>query len=494
MGNRLKKLLLENVGTRQIIVKNVFWLSFSQIASRLIRAAIIIFAARVLGAAGYGVFSYALGLAGFFTIFADLGVSGIMTREVAQKPEQAQKYFSTSFWIKFVLATSAAIAVFIAAPYFSKIEAAKAIFPLVAILIFFDNIRDFCTAFFRGKEKMEIEAFVTILTNLAVTAFGFGVLYLFRTSFALAVSYVVSAGVGMCAAILILRKEFLQSIKNFERRLAIPILSNSWPFALLGILGAFMLNVDLVMLGWMRSAAEIGLYSAGQKIVQVLYTLPAIVASSTFPTLSRLKGQNEQKGMASIIEKTTIATLLIAIPVMIGGILLAKPLMIFVYGIEYSGASPAFQILIASIIFAFPNTLLSNFVFIHNKQKKMARYMAFAAFSNVALNALLIPSLGIVGAALATLSVQIIYSTMTLRLAKTLSDFTVFRPLKNILIAAVSMGIFSFLIDLAGVHVLVNIVLSGFLYFAALFWLKENITSELMVIFRTAVQPHKPLP
>ncbi|PIY59464.1 flippase, partial [Candidatus Wolfebacteria bacterium CG_4_10_14_0_8_um_filter_37_11] len=48
--------------------------------SRLIRAAIIIYAARVLGAAEYGIFSYVLSFAGFFTIFADLGVSPLMTR------------------------------------------------------------------------------------------------------------------------------------------------------------------------------------------------------------------------------------------------------------------------------------------------------------------------------------------------------------------------------------------------------------------------------
>lgn len=486
MVARLKRLLLENTGTRQTIIKNVFWLSFGQVLSRVIRAGIIIYAARVLGAAGYGVFSYAMGLAAFFTIFGDLGVSGIMTREVAQKPEQAQRYFSTSFWIKLALVLFAAIAIIFAAPYFSKIEGAKQLLPLVAVLIFFDNIRDFCTAYFRGKEKMEYEAFVAVFTNLAITAFGFAILYIIRTPFALSASYVISAGAGMLAAIFILRKELSGIIENFDRQLVNPILSNAWPFALLGLLGAFMLNVDLVMLGWMRSAVDIGLYSAGQKIIQVLYTFPAIIASSTFPTLSRLKGQNEHAKVSSIMGKTIATTLFLAIPTMVGGIILAKPLMIFVYGPEYSDASYAFQILLATLIFAFPNALLSNFVFVHNKQKKMARYMIFAATGNIVLNAALIPRFGIAGASIATLFVQVVYSAMTLRLAKTLSDFKILPYTRRIILAAIVMGLFALLFDAAGIQVIVNIIFSGAIYIFMLFLLKENILEEFRVILKAA--------
>ena len=98
---RLKSLLFENKGLRQTITKNVFWLSISQFGSRLIRAVIIIYAARALGTAEYGVFSYLLGLAGFFTIFGDIGINQIITREMAKKPERQSIYFSTAFWMKF---------------------------------------------------------------------------------------------------------------------------------------------------------------------------------------------------------------------------------------------------------------------------------------------------------------------------------------------------------------------------------------------------------
>ena len=103
MWKRITSLLFTNTGAKQTVAKNVFWLTVSEIGTRFIRAGIIIYAARVLGAENFGVFSYALGLAGFFTIFADIGLSQILTREASQKPEQRSEYFATAFVIKTVL-------------------------------------------------------------------------------------------------------------------------------------------------------------------------------------------------------------------------------------------------------------------------------------------------------------------------------------------------------------------------------------------------------
>ena len=104
MIQKITAFLFKNQSVRQTIAKNSFWLSFGEIAGRVIRAAIIIYAARVLGAAGWGAFSYAISLAGFFTIFSDFGVSSILTREAAKNDTFRLKYLSTIFFIKLILA------------------------------------------------------------------------------------------------------------------------------------------------------------------------------------------------------------------------------------------------------------------------------------------------------------------------------------------------------------------------------------------------------
>ena len=253
MVAKLKELLFSNITTRQTVVKNIFWLSFSQIASRLLRAVIIIYAARLLGAAEYGVFSYALGLAGFFTLFADVGISTILTREAAKYKEKQSLYFSTAFAIKGALLIVTALLIIFAAPYFSKIEKASALLPFVALLVIFDNLREFCIAYFRAKEKMEFEALANVITNAAIAVFGFIILFYSPSAPAITITYIASAGLGALAAAIILSREFVSLFKNFDRSLLSPLIYSALPVALSAILGAFMMNTDIVMLGWWRT-------------------------------------------------------------------------------------------------------------------------------------------------------------------------------------------------------------------------------------------------
>jgi len=487
MFSRIKALLFENRGTKQTIVKNFFWLTSAQIASRFIRAAIIIYAARTLGAAGYGVFSYALGLAGFFSIFADIGIGSILTREAAQKPEHRTHYLVTSLWIKLFLLLGTVLAIIFIAPHFSKIEAAKALIPIVAFLIVFDGIRDLSIAFVRALEKMEIEAFITIFMNVAITVTGFLVLSYVATAKAFTFAYVGSAGAGMLAAIIILRKEFSKIFSHFRKKLVRQIMNAAMPIAFISLVGAFMFNTDLVMLGWWRTSTEIGFYSAAQKIIQVLYTLPGILASVFFPTISRLVGQKKDAEIKSLTERGITSLLLIAIPLTVGGIILAKPIINLLYGQEYAPATGVFQILIFTTLL-FPSALIANLVLSYNKQRDAVKFVALASFGNIFLNILLIPRFGIVGAAIATSLAQLTVSGCTWLMMKRVNNFYTLRHLKKISLAVLIMGTASFFLNKFGLHVLPSIIISGLIYFFALLVLKERVVKEIIVMAKQAIK------
>src|SRR3989344_4002237 len=103
MVKRIKDFLFQNASTRQTIAKNTFWLAVSNIGGRLLRAAIIIYAARVLGTAEWGIFSYAISLVTLITVFTDAGISPLLIREAAKSidnPEHQRKIISTSFILK----------------------------------------------------------------------------------------------------------------------------------------------------------------------------------------------------------------------------------------------------------------------------------------------------------------------------------------------------------------------------------------------------------
>jgi len=478
MVQKLKALLFQNRSTKQTIVKNVFWLSFSQIASRLIRAIIIIYAARILGAAEYGVFSYALGLAGFFTLFADIGLSAILTRDISQKPTEAKQRFATSLAMKSVLLLFTALLVLFVAPFFSKIEEAVILLPFVAVLVIFDNLRDFSLAYFRGKEKMETEAFVMVVMNILIVIAGFLALSISTTSRSFMIAYVGSAGLGALICIFLMRREYAKVFSNFRPEFLKPTIQSAFPIAILGLLGIFMLNTDMIMLGWWRTAEEIGYYSAAQKIVQVLYTLPAILGSGIFPAISRLSGEGKHSKVSSLISKGVTATLALGFPIAIGGSVLSNQIISFVYGPEYAPASLAFIILILTTLIIFPGTLIGNYILAYERQKYTAKYVAIASLLNIILNAIFIPNFGIYGAASVTLIVQFFLNFFMFYEAKKANNFYTIKHISKILPAAIIMGIVAWSLSTIGMHVITSIAISALVYFALLFVMKEKLLKE----------------
>jgi len=484
MIKKIKHFLFKNTTTKQTVVKNVAWLSVSQIAGRIFRGLFIIFAARLLGATEYGVFSYALGLAGFFTPFADVGITSILTRDASRDPKRSSSYFATSFWIKIFLLVFTTLLIIFVAPLFSKINSIEVLLYFVALLTIFDNFREFFISLFRAQEKMELEALVNVSMNIAIAAIGAVILYISKTAEAVTISYVGSAGVGVLIAGFLVRGHLKKVFEDFDKKLISPTLKAALPIVGISLLGVFMLNIDVIIIGWFRTAAEIGYYSAGQKIVQLLYVIPAIIASAFFPIISRAVEKKENQKISLIMERAISAIFALALPLTIGGIILGAPLIKFLYGAEYLPAILTFQILLLTNFVVFPQTLLSNFIVAYNKQAKIAIYVGISAIGNVVLDLLLIPKFGIAGSAAATVIVQLLYNFLTWNMVKKINPFKTLIYLKKIFVATIGMGISAFLLNLIQLPVLLNIAISALIYGGILLALKEPIIEELKLALK----------
>src|SRR3990172_8591724 len=372
MWAKLKFFLFNNSGTAQTIAKNTFWLFFGQMMGRLLRATIVIYAARVLGAAGWGAFSYALGVAAFLTIFSDIGINALITKEASRNPELKNKYLATAFYIKLVLTAFFIIATFLVFPYLTNIPEAAAIMPILIFVFAFDTLRDLGSALTRALEKMEIEAGINIFTNAAIVALGFVFLYFRESTYSLAMAYAAGSGIGFFAIVYVLRHHFKDLRRNFTPALIKPILTTAWPFGLMGLVGAIMLNTDIIMLGWMRTPEEVGYYSAAQKLILLAYVLPGLFANSTFPAISRYAKTKPEKAR-SILEKSAALMMVMAVVGVIVGYLTANIVMPLLYAQKYF------------LIFSAPS-----------------------AVANAVFNWLFIPVWGIEGAAASTIITQVI--------------------------------------------------------------------------------------
>ncbi|MEX2410078.1 MAG: flippase [Candidatus Paceibacterota bacterium] len=476
--SKIKNFLFNNGSARQRAVKNTLWLSVGQIGSRVFRALLVIFAARILGTEGYGVFAYILSLAGFFTIFADVGISQILTREVSKKPEEENKYFSSSLGIKIFLVGLVSIIILFFVPHFSKLEAAKHLIPFAALLVVFDSFRDFINAYFRGKEKMELEALTTTVSNIAITVFGFIALLKWQVPDSVTSAYVWAAGAGTVLGIYLVKDKFLSFFSSFDKEIIKPLLKASWPIALSSALGAFMLNIDIIMIGFFHGASDVGLYASSEKIVGLLYMIPALLAASLFPIISRFVEKKDNKKSAKVLEKGLLATFMIAIPLALGGFLLAGEIISLLYGAEYmiDDSITTLRLLLLTPLIIFPGSLLKNYILAYDKQIKMVPIIGLGALLNVVMNLLLIPSLGIIGSAVATIiATSVLYSGIWV-LANKINPFYMFNRLFKIIASSFVMVFFVLVFSAFGLNVVLNIVISSLIYFGVLYaWQEETL-------------------
>lgn len=476
---KIKSYFPSGAGLRETALRNIFWLTTGTFISKVIRAVLIIYAARVLGTEGYGIFSYALSLAAFFTIFSDIGLSPMFTREAAKKPEALKAYFSTTLVLKLIILSVVALATVTIAPLFTKLPEAQALIPIVTLLLVFDSLRDFGFSVTHARNRMDLEALFNIATNFAITGLGLMALFFKPTPTALAVSYTVGSGAGFVLVFFFIIKHLKNFISHFDRTLVRPILKSAWPFAVMGLLGGFMINIDTLFIGWFRSAHELGLYGAIQRPVQLLYILPTLLGVGLFPLVSRLVHEKNDGNVRLVTERSVTAAFLVSLPLTAGGIILAKPILALLFGSAYAEAVTAFQLLFLTFPLIFPATLIINTIFAHDAQKVFIISTLAGAGANVFLDYLLIPLYGITGSAVATIIALLLTVGVNWAKLRRIVPFAVLPHLPRIFAATVFMAAATALFQLAEMPVVANILISGGLYFAVLFFLREPLLATI---------------
>lgn len=439
MGKRIKAFLFSNQTLGQTIAKNTFWLTFGTLAGRVLRALLLIVVARQLGATDWGAFSYILSMAALFTVFIDFGINAIITRESSKDPTVQEKYFATALAIKTAALAVVALVVLGALPHLIGHPEVLPLIPIMLLIIVFDGLRDFGYLMTRAWERMELEAFVHLFTNVMIVIFGSLALYLSASARSIALGYAIGAGLGIIPAFYPIRRYFKNARRAFSRELIWPIIASSWPYGMLGLMAAILLNTDTIMIGWYKDLADVGLYGAAQRLALFLYLIPGPLAAAFFPSMAKFA---KDEGMfRKILEQSLTLLALVGIPLTVGGVLLRHEVIELLYGAEYAGAANTFGLMSLAFVPFFFSTILGNAVFAFNQERKLFAYVILGVAGNILLNLLFIPLFGIAGAALATAINQTVITIYLARKVKKNIAFSLGPHVKGIVGASILMGI-----------------------------------------------------
>ena len=402
----VKKFFFENAGIRQTIIKNTFWLTLAETISRFLRLILIIYAARILGVAEYGKFTFALALVSFFVIFSDLGISSLVTRELSQSQEN-EKEFPAIISLKIGLGALALISAIVVSFLVTQDLAIRRIIWVLAFFVVFDSFAELFYAFLRARQKMEYEAIVKIAYSLFFAAIGFFVILKIPSARNLGISYSLASFLALAGLLVFFHFTVARLRFGFDKNIWKKFLILSWPLALSGIFSTVYSQIDSVMMGYWGYIVQTGWYNAAYRIIGAALIPGIVVATSLTPVLNIAYKESREK-LSKIYKNFMEVMFFLSVPILVGGIVLAPKIINWVYNESYLPATFALQILLAIVFVTYLLYPLGAILLVFNFQKNAFWITVAGGVINIFLNLLLIPKFDLYGAALATLITYII--------------------------------------------------------------------------------------
>ena len=471
---------LKNSGTKQTIAKNTFWLTVAEGITRFLKLILIIYIARILGATEYGKFTFALAFVSLFAIFSDFGVSSITTRELAREKEK-EREFPNILSLKLVLSIGTLILICFGSFFITPDPVIRGIIWILGIYIIISGFSGIIYAFFQARQKMEYEAWTKILQAVAITGAGFFVLFNFPSVQSLSLAYLFAATIALISILTFFHFKIYHLKLSFNRNIWRNVLIMSWPLALAGIFGTIYSQTDSVMMGYFGQITQVGWYNAAYKIIGATLIPVGLVSISFFPVLSKLFKESKKKLQKSFDYYMQLMILL-AVPLVIGGMTLAPRIIDFVYDSSYFPSILAFQILLIMAALSYFCNPLGQVLIVSNQQKRLFWITLSGAIVNVGLNLILIPKYSLYGAAFATVVTLLLIFFL---LYKFTSKFTPIKPfnlkfLFTFLGAGLSSIVMYFVISqqiVYNLNVLLSVLIGALVYLMVLTFIKKLINS-----------------
>jgi len=464
-----RKFFLQNLGLKQTLIKNTFWLGFADVISGVLKFILFIYIARILGATEYGKFSFSLSFVNLFVVFSSLGIFNIITREFA-RDRLKENDFSSLFSLKILLTILTFFAIFIGSFFITSDKEIRYIIYILGTEVLLDGFLVMLYSFLRARQKMEYEAFGQIIQTILITVFSLFILFVYPSVKNLALAYLGGTVILLIFALFFFHQRFQRLNFIYQPKIWKDYILLSYPLALSAVVGTLQANVDSTMMGYLKQITQVGWYNAAQKIVQTAFIFISWGTVSFFPVLSKFFKGKPNEDFQKAFDYFLLFIICTILPIICGSILLSGRIINFVYNPTYYPAVFAMQILFFSAALSALATPFKYTLIVVNQQQKIFWVTFCGVIFAIILNLCLLPHLSLYGAALTNLIISVLTLFLFIRFAYHLGYFKIIsrRVFKGFLasgFATILMSLFISQSFLTKVSLPFLILMSIFVYF-----------------------------
>lgn len=388
----------------QKYIKNTSWILGEKIAGMVLSFGVAILVARYFGPELFGVWSYALSLVGLFAIVGHMGLSGLAVRELVSDADNVHETLGTVFVLK--LLGMCVGAVLLVGYSFTYETVGSVEFWVLLIVGASLSFRAFGVIqfWFESQVQARYAAIARLVTIFVVAGYKIALILIDTSLILFASSAVLEVVLSGILLVAMYRKTTGTSPLRwrFSGLRAKKLLKKGGLIFLGSIFAMIYMKIDQVMLRWLVGPSEVGVYAVAARLSEIWYFIPTAIVASFFPRLISLRKQNEDlfnHRLQQVFDLLFVIALCVAICVSLG----SSPLINLLFGESYGKSATILNIHIWAGLFIFMRAALSKWILIEDVLIFSLVTQGLGAAANVALNSILIPHAGAVGAAWATL-------------------------------------------------------------------------------------------
>jgi len=389
--------------TWKTILKNFISLASAELLSKLIAFFTTVYLARVITPEGFGIIGFATAFLSYFILFVDLGLDTISVKKIANNQSVITKYVNNILSFRILISIIIYLILTLIVLLIDISWTQKAAILLLGLNLFVQSITlDYV---FQATEKIKYLSIKVISKNLMTL-----ILVLVFVEDISDVLFVVSILVltNLLSSIWMLAKYsniFGKFHWSIDSRFIKKLIAESFPLAISAFMISIYYNLDMVMLGAIKTETEVGIYNAVYRIFMIGVLPIGVIVKIMLPSLSRISNKNE---LINSLIKYGIMLLLSSAAASVLFFYFSEDIMSIIFGEQYLAGTYALMIIALNIAVIGVNVFLGNPLTVWGLQKNYAIAISFGAAANIILNYLLIPQYSYNGAAFATLLSEVV--------------------------------------------------------------------------------------
>lgn len=388
------------------ILDNIGWLFFDKILRMGVGLLVGVWMARYLGPEQFGQLSYAIAFVGLFGAIAGMGLNDIVVRDIVRVPVVTHTTLGTSFVLQvFGSLISVVLIVGVISWLRPDDTLTKSMVVIMGLSLVFKStevVKYWFESQVQSRYTVWIEngAFI-IMAGIKV------VMILWQAPLIAFVWTIFAEAILVAVGLLSIYAKSGGHLTRWQPRIerARTLLKDSWPLVLSSIAIVIYMRIDQVMLGEMLGTETVGIYNAAARLSEVWYFIPMSIVSSVFPAILKAKATSEElylTRLQKLYDFLSFLSFIVAVIVTI----VADRVVLLLYGRDYYEAGAILSVQIWAGIFVAMGVARGKWLLAENLQHVGYWYIGIAMIVNIAGNLILIPILGVIGSAVATVLAQ----------------------------------------------------------------------------------------